>query len=215
LLGNALAPSAMLHRVAAVLYGMVQHGGTYEAPRLLFPTPDNVSGPPHDLAFTRRGRTARRGLLKTPTSVASGGALSSLPTTAPPSVRGGPGRSLQAAKAPTQPAAVGPCWSQGAVSPSAAEGGEHLQHVVAALLEQREQRQGRRPPGRCPTPTRPRPATSPRRRVRPGRRRPGTGTSRPGATPPISGPLSHPPHHLPKSAPRKRPVCAFSYTRSR
>ena len=64
LLGNALAPSAMLHRVAAVLYGMVQHGGTYEAPRLLFPTPDNVSGPPHDLAFTRRGADSPDGVFE-------------------------------------------------------------------------------------------------------------------------------------------------------
>jgi hypothetical protein len=50
---NLLAPSAMLHRVADVLYGVVQHGGTYEAPLLPSPAPDNVSGPPHDLAFAR------------------------------------------------------------------------------------------------------------------------------------------------------------------
>jgi CheY-like chemotaxis protein len=33
---------------------LVQRGGTVEAPLLLSPAPDNVSGPPHDLAFTRR-----------------------------------------------------------------------------------------------------------------------------------------------------------------
>jgi hypothetical protein len=36
------------------------------------------------------------------------------------------------------------CSSRGAASPPAAEGVEHLQHAVAALLGQREQRQGRR-----------------------------------------------------------------------
>jgi hypothetical protein len=41
------------------------------------------------------GWTARMGLLKTPTSVAAGGAIRSLPATAPPSVRGASGRGLR------------------------------------------------------------------------------------------------------------------------
>ena len=38
-----------------VLYGVVQYGGTFEAPLLLSPAPDNLSGPQHDLTSTRRG----------------------------------------------------------------------------------------------------------------------------------------------------------------
>jgi hypothetical protein len=46
---------AVVCRVALVRYGLVQQGGTFEGPWLLSPAPDNVSGPPHDLAFTRWG----------------------------------------------------------------------------------------------------------------------------------------------------------------
>jgi hypothetical protein len=89
-------------------------------------------------------RTARARYPITPTGVASGGARSPFPTAGPPSVQGfRAGTRGAATRRQPSPSRPGSYSSQGAASP-AAEGGEHLQHAVAALLEQREQRQDRR-----------------------------------------------------------------------